>query len=76
MRKRDTRQLESPTNVTSRVCALYARISPTPETGVGANYSIASQLHEMREHAKRQGWTVAEESWTTTSAGPHWTALP
>jgi site-specific DNA recombinase len=37
-------------------CALYARISPTPEKEVGANYSIASQLYEMGECAKKRGY--------------------
>jgi site-specific DNA recombinase len=31
--------------------ALYARISPTPDGKAGENFSIASQLHEMREKA-------------------------
>ena len=41
-------------------CALYARISPTnekaTESGGYSNYSIASQIHEMTEFVKAQGW--------------------
>jgi site-specific DNA recombinase len=43
-----TTQLESALR-----CAIYARISPKPEGVVGDNYSIAAQLHEMTELAKR-----------------------
>ncbi len=41
-------------------CGLYARISPTnekaTESGGYSNYSIDSQIHEMTEFAKAQGW--------------------
>lgn len=33
-------------------CAIYARISPKPEGAVGDNYSIASQIHALREYAR------------------------
>jgi len=38
------------------VCARYARISPTPESEVGANYSIKSQDYETLECAKKRGY--------------------
>src|SRR5215831_1650576 len=35
-------------------CAIYARVSPKPEGAVGDNYSIAAQLHEMKQLALKQ----------------------
>ena len=35
-------------------CALYARVSPTPEGKAGENFSIKSQLHEMRAKALKE----------------------
>jgi site-specific DNA recombinase len=35
-------------------CAIYARISPKPEGAAGDNYSIDSQLHEMRALALKE----------------------
>ena len=36
--------------------ALYARISPTPESAVGANYSIPSQIRALQERAAAKGY--------------------
>jgi site-specific DNA recombinase len=35
-------------------CAIYARVSPKPEGAAGDNFSIASQLHEMRALALKK----------------------
>src|SRR5215831_19940644 len=35
-------------------CALYACVSPKPEGAAGDNFSIASQLHEMRALALKK----------------------
>ena len=37
-----------------QLCAIYARVSPKPEGVVGDNYSIESQLHEMRALARKK----------------------
>jgi site-specific DNA recombinase len=37
-------------------CAIYARISPTPESEVGGNYSIASQVRENLACARTRGY--------------------
>lgn len=34
-------------------CAMYARVSPKPEGAAGDNFSIKSQIHEMRELARK-----------------------
>ena len=35
-------------------CAIYARVSPKPEGAAGDNFSVASQLHELREKVLRE----------------------
>jgi site-specific DNA recombinase len=42
-------------------CASYSRISPTPETEVGANYSIASQKRAMADRARAKGYAEPME---------------
>lgn len=42
--------------------AIYVRISPTPEDDVGGNYSIASQIYEIRQHAIQKGFGDVPDS--------------